>query len=450
MDGMTQAASLKHKSGLVFPLAFCLLPVLVFYGLLWRELRPVPIFDDYHAILYFVLQLERLHGPTGRLLYVIAAQHDEYKLIVEHALVAADWAATGRVHFGFLMLLGYGMVLGMAWVLWANLNAGTQALRDRLLLFAPVAYLLFQLNYVENLDWAMCSLQTLPVLWGALLSMHFLPRAGGRSLALACFWGWFASLSSANGFLLAPIGACLLIVTRRFRDLVVWCATFGFALVLYLYRYEHFIAPDAVMATGFGRKLIFWLQFLGGAAENMHHVPVRNGSVLLGLVILIIFTTVCIQRLYRDQPFFFCVAIWCFLSAAVVTDVRISQGLDLSLTERYKIYSDLLLVCCYSFALRFLRPTLATASKRKLYRVVCVAAVLFALGSDIFGYRYLVKRQRRVALGLDQFAADPARNSPEISLNGEPFAGTEPEFARAVLVEAVRLRVYALPDPSRR
>lgn len=455
MDGVSQPATVSSSRQLLLPAMLCLLPVVAFYAMLWHAARPVPMFDDYHAILAFVLRLRALPGGGAKLLYVFAAQHDEYKLITEHALVATDWAMTGRVHFGMLTLVGNLLVLGFGWLLWKSTGMAETTVAQRLLLFAPVCFLLFQLNYVENLDWAMCCLQTMPVLFFTLASLHFLFRqassADWRMCLLACVCALLASLSSANGFLLAPIGLAVYTWRRAWGRAATWTLTMAFALGVYLYRYQSTVAPPTETHTGPLSKLLFFLSFAGAAAENMHHFPVRNGSVALGILLVASLAYAGYTRDVSAEPVLFCLALWCLLSAAAVTQRRIIYGTNLSLTDRYKIYSDLLLIVVYRFWLSRMRLRQSpTPRTRWLYVSVLITAMLFCGVSDVFGYRYLERRQFRVAQGLDAYAKDSARTAPEISITGEPFAGPEPEFTRETLNDSIRAGIYTLPPAAGR
>ena len=451
-ERVTQPATASSKRLLLFAALLCLAPVIVFYAMLWHAARPVPMFDDYHAILLFLLRMRALPGPGARLLYLVAAQHDEYKLVVEHAVVAVDWALTGQVHFGFLNLLGNLLVLPTAWLLWSNMQIGDESKARRLLRFAPVCYLLFQLNYVENLNWAMCSLQTMPVIFFTLASLHCVFRRNQPAMmALACLCAALASLSSANGFLVAPIGFVVLVWRREWGKTAAWVVSIAVALSLYLYRYQRFVAPPTETRTGPGYKLLFLLSFLGGAAENMHHFPWKNASILVGLALLASFAIASRTRFPQVRPTLYCMALWCLLSAAVVTQRRIIYGLNLSLTERYKIYSDLVLIVAYQFWIS--RSHAQSWQRRRMrwaFAAVVAVAMLFCGISDLFGYRYLMRRQQRVAEGLNEYVANPAKNPPEISIMGEPFAGLEPEFTREVLTESLRVGIYTLPPVSER
>lgn len=66
--------------------------------------------------------------------------------------LALQYALTGHISFVFMIWLGNLLLLGVLWLMWQNFFKTEQRLARRLLLFAPVCYLFFQLNYVENLD----------------------------------------------------------------------------------------------------------------------------------------------------------------------------------------------------------------------------------------------------------------------------------------------------------
>ena len=434
----------------IFSVALCLVPVVLFYFLLWHESRPVPMFDDHHAILFFALELQQQHGPVAKLLYLAAAQHDEYKLIVEHTLVALDLTLAGRIHFGLLILIGNLLVAATASVLWVNSFITQRDSGRRLLLFAPVVLLLFQLNYVENLDWAMCALQTMPVVFFSFAALHFALRSGRSAAGFACACAILACFSSANGFLIAPIGLAILVLRHRLAAAVIWSVSIALALLVYLYHYQRFTPPDAAQPVSAGSKLMFFFSFLGAAVENMHHAPIRNGSIALGVAIVLVLLYGAFKRGCAMHPFAMSTALWCILSAAIVAQRRSSQGLVLSLTGRYKIYSDLLLICCYLLAAGRLSSKEVRPRAALLWLApVIVASALFCAAGDFFGYKYLSHRQRRVAIGIAQYVADPSRASPEVSLGGEPFAGDEPEFSREVLNEAITLGIYRLPASSK-
>ena len=75
------------------------------------------MFDDFQAIVSFVLIFKQLPSLGSKMLFIVAAQHDEYKLIFEHAIVAVQIALLGRIHFDLLILLAHLALLGILWLL---------------------------------------------------------------------------------------------------------------------------------------------------------------------------------------------------------------------------------------------------------------------------------------------------------------------------------------------
>ncbi len=423
-------------------------PILLLFGLLLHVAQPVPMSDDFLAILNFSLHWRAQPTAFAKLLEIIASQHNEYKLIVLHAVVAMELVLTGQVHFGFLLWIGNLMPLGVACLFWQHLFNDMRDPVRRLFLFAPVAWLLFQLNYAENFDWAMCGLQTMPVLLFSIAALHFVMRRTRLTLGAACVCAVLGCFSSGNGFLMAPIGFVLLLKMRRRRALALWMAAYALALAAYLYRYHSFQPPDYNPHTPWLRKVHFYFSFVGAAAENMHHLPFRNSSVILGMLLFIIVVIAGMRHSYREDPFFFCIALWCLFTAAVVTQKRVGAGETLALTLRYKVYSDLLLISGYALFAPLLRRNarLSPRGKRLCYAAAMAVLMGWTLISDVFGYRFLRVRERSTQSALARFAADPAHQVPEISAIGVPIAGDEPELARQILVRCLHEGLYTLPS----
>jgi len=427
------------------------LPIVIVYAVLFREMRNVPKLDDYHAVLEFVLTLKQLPGLGSRLLWIIAAQHSEYKLIFEHAIIAAQWALSGTVNFEFLIVVGNLMLLGILWVLWHNCFAEEVDLGRRILLFLPVAWLLFQLNYAETLNWAMSGLQIVPTVFFALASLHLLLRSSRLAFVWACLCGMLACFSSGNGFVVAPVGLLLLLPERRWHRIIAWTVTFCVAFWAYLYRYTVIQLPDHGTGVSVLQKVLFWVLFAGGAAENQHRFPVRNGALVLGVLLLAIFAAAWSKGYRKSHPFVFAGVLWVLLTAALVAEGRSGGGIATALTGRYKIYSDLLLIFAYICVAESVRSSRITvATKRNIYAVTLAAVVLFVIASDWLGYKLLLKRNSRVAQGLSEYAADPVNNVPMISISGDKDVGGAPLRARVILNESLASGIYALPPADKR
>jgi hypothetical protein len=445
----------QRTARLNLAIAAALLPVVVFYAALFSQMRNVPLLDDYPVFLGFLLNLKQAPTLGSKLLLLLTTQHFEYKLIVPEAIAALQWSLTGHVNFSFLIVLGNLAPLGMLWLFWKNDLTSELNLTRRILLLLPIVYLLFSLNYAEALDLAEFGLQIGATIFFALASIHCLIRPGRRALILACLFALLACFSNANSFLLAPIGLLILLPRRKAPRFVVyltaWIATFAAALAIYLYHY----VPATMAADGahvpLFQKLLFWLSFLGAATENMSRFPIKGLAIVVGALGLLLFAYACRTRFDRTHPFAFYTTLWCLLTAGMVAEGRSGTGLMLSLALRYKIYSDLLLIFCYVFIVsRFNTPATSPRRQRQLYATALVAAILLCTVSDIFGYRFLTNRQRRVEAGFNQYAADPAHNPPMVSLTDTPLPPQEPEACRHILNRAIAAGIYTLPPAAKR
>lgn len=323
-----------------------------------------------------------------------------------------------------------------------------QNIQRRLLLFLPVSFVYLQMNAVENFNWAMCGLQTFPAVLFALLALVWVTKPPSRTyLLLACFALLLSITASSNGFLIVPLGAIIYARRRAWRPLALWLAVSAGAVMLYLHGYRSLGNVLHNGNTTPSNQILFYLSFLGSAIENQHRQPVRFGAVVLGVLLLSVFLLSLVRGFYRRNLAATAMGCWILLTAIPVLVLRLPAGFQYSLVMRYKIYSDLFLICgyvCLTDAARSLRPQ----QQKVLFAVSCVFALSMALGSDVLGYRYLVKRQQRVALGLRTFVADHTQ-SPQITVSGDPIDAAQNERARNTLATALQQGIYYLPTPSR-
>ena len=428
------------------PLLLVAAPVLFVYGTLYRFAVAIPLLDDYNAILRFLLNQRSLPTAGARLLAIDTFQHAEYKLLFEHLLFAAWYAVTGSFSFRVFLTLGNLLLLPALWVLWRSSFSDEPSPARRLLLFAPVSLLLFELTYVELLDWVMASLSALAVVSFALCSLHLLSRRSRAALAGACLFAALACGASSGGFLLAPVGLLALMLDRRLRAALAWCVPFALLLPPYLYRYT----PVPHAATTLIAKALFFISFLGGAIENIHGFPLHHAALALGMLLLALFAHSVRTRYWRAQPMLFATAVWVLLTAALVASVRAELGVPQSLASRYKVYCVLLLIYSYVYLADLVRraPAASAAGRRSrlLYAAALTATLAFSLSADAVGWRFLAKRHDRLVEGLARYQADPAHVSPLYAPDDpQDFPEAERAFERLTLTEAIATGLYQPP-----
>jgi len=410
-----------------------LFPALVAFIVLYRQSPSVPYQDDYGAILDFAANYEQLPSWKGKLLDIATEQSNEYKLGFEHSIVALELEFTHRLNFGFLTALGNLLLLPIAYLLWLTYQIHETDAARRLLDFLPVSFLFFSLTYWENLDWAMTGLQNTPVVLFSLLAIYLLTRP--VQPLFACVAAMLAAFSSANGFLLGPVGLLILLPRRAFAAAVVWCCTFVPPVVAYLYHYHS--SASLIHRFSYLTRPLFFLAFLGCA------IPFRWPAAILGLVLLAIFFLAVQQRFDRVNPAAFYSVVWILATTALVAWVRGAVGFYTA--SRYSIYSILLLIFSYGFLARYLPGRFPMFKKRYFYSVSAVLVLAAFLVSTAVAYQRLAARRRMILAGIEFYRARPEENSPMIDPQVEQTVPQEKANEQAILTRVIQKRIYALP-----
>jgi hypothetical protein len=419
-----------------------LLPVVFAYGLMYSLVTNVPMIDDFWHIFSFAIAFVKMPTAGAKLHFLLTNQVGPYKLIFDHALVALQLVVFGRLNFPLMILLGNLTLVGIFAIYWKNIAPGGTGEAGRVLLVLPVSLLLFTLNYAETVDWAISGLQQPAVILFSLAAVHFVTRPGGSARDFALAWGAavLACLTYANGLLVWPAGLLyLLLRDRRISRLALWCVGFAATAALYLYHYQFGGHGQNSIAS----KLLFLAMFCGGGFENMHHRPVPYISAVIGVLVLGVVAHAVWTRFDRQNPFLFFAMIWVMLTAAVVSNERIVMGLALSLSSRYKIYCELLLIFCYGYLLE--RAARKTDGWGRRYLGVAIgASLLIFVGGNVAGGRFLAERRMRAETAMRGYLADPEKASPMFLVDENLNPGeieTEDE-ARRELNEAISMGIY--------
>jgi hypothetical protein len=415
-------------------------PVIAAYSVLYQQGLAAPFQDDYHALFAFGAGYVRQPGWAAKAAYVIAFQHNEYKLIFLHVIAACEISLTGHLDFVFLNTLGDLFLLPLGCLLWLIYRKKEENLTDALIHFVPVSLLLFSLTYWETVNWAMASVSNIPVILFSLLAIYWLVIAPSMRrpwiwIAFACIAGVAAGFSLVNGLLLAPVGLLILVPRRAFKAAAAWCAAFVAAGALYSYHYERVVHRVASLA--FIKRPVGVLTFVGSA------LPSLLFAMLLGLVLLVIGGSAIQERFDRKNPAAFYSFVWILLTAILVGWVR--GGSLGTLASRYSMYSLLTAIFCLEFLVDGLPARYKHFNPKLFYAAVTICALVFCIWTDARAYRLLRERKEMVLAGLEHYRSNPAINSPLIdpfiirALKGE--AASE----QVDLTHALESGVYTLP-----
>ncbi len=287
----------------------------------------------------------------------------------------------------------------------------------------------------------MAGLQNISVIFFGFLAIYLLiPNAKVSRppfLFLGCLSAMLAAFSSANGFLLAPVGLLILLRRRAIAASLAWCASFALPIAAYLYQYTPYhISVDKLHTASYFSKVFYLFAFLGCA------IPYRWPAALLGIMIAAIILFAACSRLDRTNPVAFYFTVWILGTAFLAAWLR---G---EIPSRYSIYSILLLVFCYSFLARYAGGRSVVLNHKRFYTTSLVLAIAFCLLSDIRAHRHLLKRREMALSGMDHYRENPEFNSPNIDPEMARYDSTEAAFEMDTLNQAIQQHIYTLP-PTR-
>jgi uncharacterized membrane protein len=416
------------------------LPAVVACWILFLRAPFAPFMDDYDAFFRFAADYQSSPSVWAKFLQVVLHQHNEYKLIFEHIIVAFEMELTGHLDFRFLMILGDLFLLPIGYLLWRTYGADEKELNQRLLRFLPISLLFFSLIYCEALDFAMAGLQTMPVIFFGLLSIRLLTAKPVaqldwiRLLASLCAAA-LALSSSGNGLLLLPLGVLFLLSNRAYARMIAWCVGSALIIAVYFCRYTPAI-PHAAKNANLIRP-IFFLGFLGCA------IPLRWPAALLGLVLLAIVVRAALVRFERTNPVSAYLAVWILMTAALVAWDRGAKTFWVA--SRYSVYSILLLIVCYDFIVERLPRAFTAENRRRVWVTCSIAALCYCMAADMFANKHLRARQRMIISGIEAYRANPAVNSPVLDPQIDKDYPGQAEFQRRALTMAIEKHIYVLP-----
>ncbi len=423
-----------------------LVPIVTAYAIMARYAVDVPFIDDYRTLVGFAVKYTALPTASARLHYIFADQYTEYKMVLLHLLTASELAISHHVSMALEYWIGNLSLLPLLYLIWLMFARGASSLERRLLVFLPVVFYLFSLNYWEALDWAATGVAYLGTIVLSLLAIYLLAEEGGRRGwrdAAACLAALAASLISLTGFLLGPLGLAVLVRRRAWRTAWAWCGVFALALTPYLLSYTRAGANPGTGPAIWIPK--YFLTFVGGGAMMVRF------AVPAGVLVLVLFAIAVRTGFYANHKAAVLGAGWLLGCAAMAAIGRGRTGAEFAASPRYKIYSDLLLIFCYGFlAERLAFSRLSPRSRRWVYAGTLTLTACFCVAAQHQAATSLRERRAMLLAGVEHYRQAPAANSP-MFFNVPQFDRFFADFevqARKDVGDAEREGIYHLPDPS--
>jgi hypothetical protein len=425
-----------------------LIPAVLFYSMLFSNIVNLPMFDDYPALLNFLNDLTEIPTLPTKAYYFLVSQHHEYKLFFEHALFWTQLNLLGRINLALLCILGDSFIGPLAIVLWKMFLPHHSDKASRLILFIPIPWLLFQLQYAQTLNFAMGGLQNLPVLVFSLAAIYLLLRMTRWTLAAAVVCLVLSVSSSANGLLMIPIGMLILAFRRNYARLSIWALMSGICIAAYFYGYKStlWLVPSESVIPPLAQfwRPVYVICFLGSAAGY----PTKYGSFAFGLMMCVFYAYIAKRGYYSRNSMVGWSVLFLMLTAVGVAGLRSELGIIYSISSRYTIYSILLVIFAWFVIVEeWLIHKRRSPQYNRVFQGVVVGAVLFSLAMDVRGLRFLTRRNRDLVTGMILYERHPTQ--PTVGpIFPQPRSRDGQEFnlkARDILAKSAKLGIYQPP-----
>lgn len=338
--------------------------MLLYFVLLQKYAVNIPLFDD-HALKAFLVNY--LDTDTfSQKITEIFKQHNEHRIALTRVVTLFSYWSKGVIDYRFLMLVGNTFLVGILVIFW-KIFRKTQI---QSYFFLPIPFLLFQLQHSENTFWGMAAVQNFGIVFWLLVVFYFLNSTKSWGIFWAILAQFVATFTSGNGFLGAVVGLVILFLQKRYKNGAIWLVMSGLMAILYFFDYDK---PKGNPSTEVFSLSLFTkggLSFLGSLADILPQSPLNSrilfasifGGFLLFSILIITFIVIYRSDFFRkhnqsDGFDYFVLSVLMLVGATtlIVTFSRIGFGINTMLTGRYKIYSIIVLISCYLFAIKYLR-----------------------------------------------------------------------------------------------
>ncbi len=428
------------------------IPPVFFYLLASRAQSSLPYLDDYNGPLAFLLEWKQQHG-LQHLTEIVTWQHNEYRLVLLNALLGLQYSVLGHIDLKALAIVGNLFILFLFGALYLVWRRQSSPPGFALLVFVPVSWILFQLQYASAMDISMASLQYFPALLFGILACYFLPSPGRTAAGLAMLCLALSTAGSANGLFLVPIGCVILLQQKNYARLAGWLVVSGAITFLYFHGYNfHSATTHAdhnVFSSAKHLSAAYSAAFLGSIATVTRPLP----AILLGGALTAVFFLATRDRVFQSNPALYYSAAFILITAIGVSGLRSDGGLTTALGSRYRIHSTLMLILMLLYLCGKYQDRIGRWRGGRRTAIVCVSGLIlvaFNLKSNLAGYRFLLMRRAKLETAMLRWEKHEPPEAPH-ALGREDYTMLSDkkgyyEPRGAILSAALHEGIYRLPD----
>lgn len=225
---------INYYSLLLIKFSF-LFPFIIFCFFLSYFAVDVPQGDDFELVLHFLSKYFSTGDNYKEKLSLLTAQFVEHRLFYTRLVVLLQYLLTGQVSFYLIILIGNLSLVGILAVFGRQL----QMAGHTLYYLFPISLLLFQPCYsYDGVLWPAATLAYNSVSFFAILTIHWLSGRRKSHFWLAILCAALCTYTFGNGILILLVGAGLLVVQKRWKELFIWTLVATVIAFIYFTGYE--------------------------------------------------------------------------------------------------------------------------------------------------------------------------------------------------------------------
>jgi len=402
---------MRLVENLLFRYVLIGVPLLVFSGCLIYYTVNVPWLDDFEV---GPLMLFRwLHAVDfQQKMALLWAPNNEHRVVTLKLLALVNYYVFGQMNIQWMIWQSHLYLIPLFALIWRIIPK-----ENRLLYFIPIPFLYLNFQYYLSSFWMIAAVQHNLVIGFGAISMYLLGKSTtARRFAFALLFTLLASLSNSDGLFFIAIGALVLFLQYRFRDLLIWLGLLISVIFMFFWKYPSMSYHETGMAY-FKLHPLESVQgffvFMGGGFDFWYRDQTTFrlletaffGFILLGLVVWILVQFVAKQGLkeilvrWRTQTltqapvlFVFSMLVFCLMNAAAISILRSSFGEFVYLIGNYKIYPTLALVFVYLLVLLSWKPDSVRMGGVLIFSIVFWVASIRNSWSDVQERKQMLKR----------------------------------------------------------
>lgn len=433
------------KNYLIAILSIILIALIIFSFVLivFKYTVNAPNFDDF-AYLEYTLRLINSQGFVT-FLNELLTKHNGHGVLTAKFIFWVNYLIENDINFRHLIISSTVLVIFIfaffVWLLRKN------ALH--ILYTLPIALLLFNPLYYENIMWAAATWQYTASIACCLTMFFLLSQPKNWAFVVALMFGFLTTYTNGNGIIGFFLGLVVLLPQKNYKLAAIWLTA---VILTGIFYYTH---STPGFGSEEGRKVApFFITLISFMAAAAYYLRLNiNDLIVAGAFTSLVFALIIIRSGLRISFSLFpnskdkvlsqlesnpanltllALIAWLFLTGMGVAWTR--GILAFNVIQRYMIYSVLNLAVLYSFFLVF--------SSRRYRRFILLAGIGASVILQFCAHLYIMPT---IVNFRNSFCADVYNLKNHIHLSGKVEIMTN-KFVKREFDKALKKRIYHFPQ----